>query len=222
VRSKTVKGGFSLGRPRTFDAGKVVEAAKDTFWQHGYEGTAVGDLERATGLHRSSLYLAFGTKQSLFEQALGSYLDGFISPRLRPMERPEAGLADIVDFLGGLADWFRGGGPRSRRGCLMINSIAELVGRAGPSGQGPEEFHDRWAVRFRDRLSGALASALAGAAARGEVEPSRVDPRARFLTATVLGVWLAARIDPLDAAATCDAVLAEVTAWRQPVASPRS
>lgn len=211
-----------MARPRTFDAGEVVEAAKDTFWQHGYEGTAVGDLERATGLHRSSLYLAFGTKQALFEQALGAYLDGFISPRLRPMERPEAGLADIVGFLSGLADWFRGGGPRSRRGCLLINSIAELAGRAGPSDQGPEEFRDRWAVGYRDRLRGALATALAGAAARGEIEPSRVDPRARLLTATVLGVWLAARIDALDAAATCDAAIAEVTAWRHPITSPRS
>jgi hypothetical protein len=48
-----------------------------------------------------------------------------------------------------------------------------------------------------------------------------VDPRARLVAATVLGVWLAARIDALDAAA-CDAAIAEVTAWRQPVASPRS
>jgi hypothetical protein len=99
--------------------------------------------------------------------------------------------------------------------------IAELVGRASSSGQGPEEFRDRWAVGFRDRLRGALATALAGAAARGEIEPSRVDPRARLVAATVLGVWLAARIDALDAAA-CDAAIAEVTAWRQPIASPRS
>ena len=74
---------------------------------------------------------------------------------------------------------------------------------------------------FRDRLRGALATALAGAAARGEIEPSRVDPRARLVAATVLGVWLAVRIDALDAAA-CDAAIAEVTAWRQPVANPRS
>jgi hypothetical protein len=96
-------------------------------------------------------------------------------------------------------------------------TIAELVGRAGSSGQGPEDFPDRWAVGFRDRLRGALATALAGAAARGEIEPSRMDPRACFLATTVLGVWLAARIDALDAAA-----IAEVTAWRPPILSPRS
>jgi hypothetical protein len=77
-------------------------------------------------------------------------------------------------------------------------------------------------VGFRDRLRGAPATAFAGAAARGEIEPSRVDPRARLVAATVLGVWLAARIDALDAAAACDAAIAEVIAWRQPVASPRS
>ena len=59
-----------MGRPRAYDQDTVVIAAKETFWQRGLEWTAVSDLEGATGLSRSSLYLAFETKRGLFDAAL--------------------------------------------------------------------------------------------------------------------------------------------------------
>jgi len=44
-------------------------AAVAVFWSKGYRDTAIADLERATGLNRSSLYTAFGTKQAIFSLA---------------------------------------------------------------------------------------------------------------------------------------------------------
>src|SRR6185312_14988139 len=71
-----------MARTRAYDQGTVVVAAKQMFWQRGLEGTAIGDLEAATGLSRSSLYLAFGTKRALFDAALANYFDTFIDPLL--------------------------------------------------------------------------------------------------------------------------------------------
>ncbi len=190
-----------MARPRSFDTGEVVEAAKQVFWDRGYHGTAIEDLERSTKLNRSSLYWTFGDKRALFLQALSAYLDGFISPRLAPMERADAGLDDIGRFFGGLAELFRSDETTARRGCLMVNSIAEFEGR--------EDQLEGQAELFRDRLYRAFANALTRS-----VDLARLDQRARLLTSATLGVWLAARIAPADAAQTCDAWIAQVQAWQ--------
>ena len=59
-----------MGRTRSFVESEVVAAARRAFLATGYEGTSVDDLVTATGLHRGSLYGAFGSKRGLFVAAL--------------------------------------------------------------------------------------------------------------------------------------------------------
>ena len=176
-------------------------AAAAVFWSKGYRDTAISDLERATGLNRSSLYSAFGTKQAIFGLALQWYLRGFIGPRLAPMECPGADPDDIERFFTGLAAFFRTGG-QARRGCLMINTIAEDEGRGTLLGD--------QAQAFRDRLASAFANAMAG-----QHEPGMVSEQSQLLTATTFGIWLAARIDPASAAQACDATAARIRSRQQ-------
>ena len=63
-----------MGRPRSFDEHTVIEAACAAFNDLGYEATSVDDLLHATGLHRGSLYQAFGSKRGLFLAALRAHL----------------------------------------------------------------------------------------------------------------------------------------------------
>jgi TetR/AcrR family transcriptional regulator, transcriptional repressor for nem operon len=187
--------GVRRGRPRGFDVLEVVEAAKELFWEHGYEGSTLADLERATGLNRSSLYQAFGTKEALFVAALDSYIDSFIAPRLAAMHRPGAGSRDIIAFFRGLAKLFRDDPGLWRRGCLWVNSFAEFSGREPPEAR---------AVEYRHRLCAAFANALSGAAK---------ERRSRLLAAATFGIWLNARIDPNEAARICEDVVAEIRSW---------
>jgi AcrR family transcriptional regulator len=145
--------------------------------------------------------LAGGTKQAIFGLALQWYLRGFIGPRLAPMERPGAGPGDIERFFAGLAAFFRTGG-QARRGCLMINTIAEDEGRGTLLGSR--------AQAFRDRLSAAFANAMTG-----QHEPGLVSERAQLLTAATFGIWLTARIDPASAAQAADATAACIRSWQQ-------
>ena len=195
-----------MARPRSFSTDNAVEAAAAVFWSKGYRDTAVSDLERATGLNRSSLYTAFGTKQAIFGLALQWYLRSFIGPRLAPMERPGAHLDDIEGFFTGLAAFFRTGGQPGR-GCLMINTIAEDEGRG--TLLGPQ------ARAFRDRLSAAFASAMTG-----QHDPGLVSERAQLLTAATFGTWLTARIDPAGAAQAADATAACIRSWQQAPDAP--
>lgn len=59
-----------MGRPPTFDRAEVVRSAAAAFLETGYEGTSIDDLVRRTGIHRGSLYQAFGSKRGLFLTAL--------------------------------------------------------------------------------------------------------------------------------------------------------
>jgi AcrR family transcriptional regulator len=188
-----------MARPRSFSTQAAVEAARGVFWSKGYQDTAISDLEQATGLNRSSLYAAFGTKQAIFDLALESYLRGFIEPRLAPVERAEADAGDIERFFTCLAGFFRTG-SQARHGCLMINSIAEHEGRSTRLG--------RRAQAFRDRLNAAFGNAMAG-----QYEPGLVRERAHLLTVATIGIWLTARIDPAGAAQACDATVACIRTW---------
>jgi AcrR family transcriptional regulator len=181
-----------------------VAAARELFWECGYQGSTLAELETATGLSRSSLYQAFGTKEALFARALDSYIEGFMTVRLGGMERPGSGPRDVAGFFHGLAELFRDDAALGHRGCLWVNSVAELTGR--------EPALDARADEYGHRLRGAFAKALSEAAG-GSPTPRLIDRRSRMLAATTIGIWLMVRFDPSEAARVCDGVVAEVRSW---------
>jgi TetR/AcrR family transcriptional repressor of nem operon len=198
----------AVPRPRGYERAKVLDAAKNAFWADGFEGTSMLELERRTGLNRSSLYLAFGAKRNLFDAALDEYEESFIDPLIGSMEGPSAGLAEIAGFFSRLRAYFLEDPSVSQWGCLMVNTIAELSRR-------DQDASDR-ATGYRDRLRRAFTHALEGASPNGDGAHAEIPRRAGLLVATTFGVWLSARIDPLDAADQCDAIVAEVLSWASP------
>jgi TetR/AcrR family transcriptional regulator, transcriptional repressor for nem operon len=114
-----------MGRPKEFDRNEVLGRALDVFWANGYEATSLNDLTRAMKLGRGSLYNEFGDKHSLFIEALDRY-------RRERLSELEAALAKAPSVRAGIAAVLRGTVKRlwadeTRRGCLMVNSAAELA-----------------------------------------------------------------------------------------------
>jgi TetR/AcrR family transcriptional regulator, transcriptional repressor for nem operon len=195
-----------MGRRRAFDTDSVVNAARQLFWERGYELTSIGDLETRTGLDRSSLYNAFGSKQALFEAALRSYLSEAIDTRLHGLRQPDASLDTVIAFFDGMAATFRGDPQRAVFGCLMVNALGEHGADGGAT-------QSELARAYRDSFRQAFRNALGQAAARGEIGLEQVEARSKLLAATVMGLFVSARIDPFDAADVCDSVAAEVAGW---------
>jgi AcrR family transcriptional regulator len=50
------------------------------FCERGYDGTSVDDLVRALGVHRGSLYQAFGSKRGLWLRVLRAYVEALTGP----------------------------------------------------------------------------------------------------------------------------------------------
>lgn len=65
------------GRPRSFDPDAALEKALLLFWERGYEGASLLQLQEVTGLTAPALYRAFGPKERLFELAVRRYQDRY-------------------------------------------------------------------------------------------------------------------------------------------------
>lgn len=112
-----------MARQKSFNEQDALEAATRCFWQEGYQGATFQRLEAATGLSGRSLINCFGDKDSLFAAALAHYRRT-VSAELDAIEAK--GSEAILALFRGIVD-----SPEHslrHRGCLMINTIAEVAG----------------------------------------------------------------------------------------------
>ncbi|MGH8889704.1 MAG: TetR/AcrR family transcriptional regulator [Acidothermaceae bacterium] len=93
-----------MARPRTFDETEVLVAATEIFTRTGYEGTSIDDLVIGLGLHRGSLYQAFGSKRGLFAAALTRSIDGELATAMAvAVARGRVGVAAAQRLAAGTA-----------------------------------------------------------------------------------------------------------------------
>ena len=86
-----------MGRRRTFIENEAIDSATAVFAEHGFAGTSVDDLVRATGVNRASLYGVFGSKDGLFQRCLTEALAA-LSPADTsgsPVDAAEAGHEEL-------------------------------------------------------------------------------------------------------------------------------
>jgi TetR/AcrR family transcriptional regulator, transcriptional repressor for nem operon len=112
-----------MPRPKSFNEDAVLDQAVQLFWERGYDGTSLADLEMHLGLGRQSLYNAFGDKQALFLKALERYQRGVAGGALAQLNAPGAGLAAIRAFFQASVEALTTPGPR--RACLVTSTILE-------------------------------------------------------------------------------------------------
>ncbi len=197
-----------MPRPRQFSKDDVLQRAMTLFWERGYEATSLDDISERTGLSRSSIYQAFGSKRGLFDEALGHYYDVQIGAMLAGLESGERGLEAITDFFTTVADLVEDPNTDGQLGCFMVNTTAELAWR--------DEAVRPAVDAYRGRLHAAFRRALDTAEALGEVAVGDHDSRARVLAALAMGAFVLGRgnSNPDDTRLLSDAVIAEVGGWR--------
>lgn len=66
-----------MPRKPNYDRNELICRARDLFWQRGWAGTSLKNLEAALQMKPGSFYAAFGSKDALFELAMEKYaMDG--------------------------------------------------------------------------------------------------------------------------------------------------
>ena len=184
-----------MGRTQAFDTDEVVRAARGVFWTRGYEAAALPDLERATGLSRSSIYHAFGSKRGLFDAAVASYLDEVVRPRLAPLTAGTVSPAALDEYLTGLrAALRRAGSLPATSGCLLVNTAGAPIGH--------EDEVARTVAGYRAELRAAIGN---GVRARlPGLTTAEQDTLADACTGLVVAAFVLVPVAPAEAARALD------------------
>lgn len=111
------------GRPPEFERGDVVARAMQLFWSKGADASL--DLVTvATGLHKPSLYAAFGGKRGLYLEALDSYLAEAGARTSEALSR-ESFRDALGAFFGADLEFFCG--REGVRGCFLISTAIDAA-----------------------------------------------------------------------------------------------
>lgn len=172
-----------MGRHREFDEAEVVEKAMRSFWKNGWRDATPQRLLEATGLSRSSLYSAFGSKQGLFLAALDLYVAqqrSFLTQLLADGTLRE-GLERMYTLM---VDNMRPGGGGMT--CLVASSLLEV----------PAEDSETLArvVRGQAQMTEVYEARFQRAIDEGELDGRRsAGELAQFIATVNNGIQIAAR-----------------------------
>jgi len=172
------------GRPPAFDRETVLAAARDVFWEHGYDGSSIADLTASMGITPQSLYAAFQSKADLYREALDQY---------RRMPRPYPGnpLREQIDtvsaferFLINSAMIFTA--PDHPKGCMISTAVLNCALENEDIAHHVSSLRQQTLDAFTARIESGIAD--------GELRPdTNARSLARFLGAIVQGMSVQAR-----------------------------
>lgn len=112
-----------MARSKEFEINDVLDKAMNLFWQQGYEKTSIQELTTHMGIHRRSLYDTFGDKHDLFLDALDRYMTKInteITNRIHQTNSAKQAIRQLFEMT-------VNGDENQPKGCLMVNSAAELA-----------------------------------------------------------------------------------------------
>jgi TetR/AcrR family transcriptional regulator, copper-responsive repressor len=112
-----------IGRPRGFDIDEAVRKAQKLFWRQGYDGTSLAALADAIGVHKPSLYAAYGDKRDLYLAAFDAYQTDAAKLVARALGRPKFREALATFFDADIALFLADKG----RGCFLLTTAIPLA-----------------------------------------------------------------------------------------------
>lgn len=170
-----------MGRLAKFDRQDALERAVRLFWQRGYYGTSMKQIEQALDMRPGSLYAAFGNKDGLFSEALGLYAERGGRELAAHLERYDSTLTGLQDYLRNLAAAFAPGTEMPSRACMIVKTLLELSHEQKELGNQVNA--------LLAQIEQTLARLLEDAAERCELKPGTDCQRlARLIQAQIIGL----------------------------------
>ena len=167
-----------MARPQKFVHDTVLEEAMQIFWQNGYRGTTMENLDQVTGLNRGSLYNAFGGKRALYLMALEHYGDRQFGAAIELIDHSLSTVEAVRDLFDNVINQMKSG--EIKRGCFVCNSAIECA----PSDQQVAKI----IRKYLNRMTASFASSLGKMQEQeGYSDLSEIERLSEHLTASYMG-----------------------------------
>jgi len=165
-----------MGRQQRHDRTETVEKAMNLFWQNGFTGTSMRDLEKCLDMRPGSIYANFGSKEQLYMESLDLYdakcsedFQGHIDRAATFME----GLGHHIKQI--LLD------PESSCTCMLVKTLADI-----PAGNDALKEKAHQMIR---KFENSLVTELEKARTVGDIGPEGdIRSLARFIQVQVMGL----------------------------------
>jgi AcrR family transcriptional regulator len=199
------------GRPRAFDREEALRAAMKVFWEKGYEGASLEELQSAMGaISPPSFYAAFESKQRLFCETVELYLETVGHRPIQALESATTAREGVKAMLYEIVDICSG--PNTPRGCLLFLGAINCA----PANKPIQDYMRPFRVQAPDMIRKRMERAVA----EGDV-PNDIDlePLVSLYAGIIYGLPMRAR-DGASRKILLAGVTGAMAAWDQ-LASPR-
>lgn len=106
-----------------YNQDEVIEKATILFWQRGFQGAGMRDIQQALDMRPGSIYARFQSKEGLFKLVIDKYAENS-ELRLNQVANANSPLAALRDFFAEAL--LHPNKQRFMRQCLLIKSVNEL------------------------------------------------------------------------------------------------
>lgn len=170
-----------MARSARYDRQTALEKAMNLFWEKGYSGSSMKQIEHALDMRPGSIYATFGSKDSLFGEALTAYAQqGGIELRTH-LAGHESVLDGLQDYLRQIAVQSSPGREVPSRACMIVKTLLEA---SNTNAALAEQVN-----AILSAIEETLTELLAQAKSRGELAADTDCARlARFVQAQIIGL----------------------------------
>lgn len=116
-----------MPRAAKYDRRIALDKAVALFWARGYHATSLKQLEQALDMRPGSLYAAFGSKQSLFMEALDVYAVQMVNQLEAHLESAPSPLLALQSFLRELVLGGAAQDEAPARACMIVKTLMEVT-----------------------------------------------------------------------------------------------
>lgn len=111
-----------------FDRDEIIDKAIELFWKNGFNSSSMQQVVKATGLKPGSIYLAFGSKKGLYQEALEIYAQKAITFISSVLDNAPSVGEGILQILEKNIRESTGGNYSS---CFLVKTQLELSAEGG-------------------------------------------------------------------------------------------
>ena len=170
-----------MPRPPSYDRESALARAVSLFWEKGYHGSSMKQIEQALDMRPGSIYATFGSKDGLYSEALTRYAEAGGAELAEHMAGYDSILEGLQDYLRRIALGCTKNSVTPSRACLIVKTLLESSNtHAGLSEQ---------AQAILGAIEQSFAELLEQAKQRGELKDSVDSGRlARLLQSQIMGL----------------------------------